>query len=135
MIYTISQVTVKNNTSFLDRPIILYRGDKNVEIQFVLVDRTFLQYKVEESNIIEDLEADKGQLIIMKPDGAVEESDIVNTKNGKVVFTVPEAMIDESSEVGTFTFQIRLFNEDLTSRVTLPPCVDGLVIEEPIAGY
>lgn len=132
MIYTTAQVTVKNNSSFLDREIILYRGDKNIELQFILVDRKFAQYEVTETNIIENLDASFGQLVILKPDGTVLFSNITETKNGKVIFTVPEEMIDEQSEVGIFTFQIRLYNKEQTSRVTLPPCHDGLKIEEPI---
>lgn len=133
MIYTTTQLTVKNNLSTLDRQVILYRGDKNVELQFVLTQRTFAQYEIVETNIIEDLDASFGQLVILKPDRSTVLSDITPTKEGKIVFTVPAEMIDEYSEVGTFTFQIRLYDKQQTSRVTLPPCINGLVIEEPIA--
>ena len=133
MIYTVSQVTIKNNTSLLDKPIILYRGDKNVEIQFILMDRNFAQYEIVETNVIDNLDASYGQLVILKPDRTGVISEITPTSEGKIIFTVPGEMIDEYSEVGTFTFQIRLYDKDMTSRVTLPPCIDGLKVAEPIA--
>lgn len=133
MLYTISQVTIKNNISTLDRPIILYRGDMNVQIQFLLVDRNFAEYIVEETNVIDNLDASFGQLIILKPNGNVAVSEIAATQNGKIIFTMPSSMLDEESEIGVFTFQIRLYNKSMTSRVTLPPCMDGIVVEEPIA--
>ena len=134
MIYTVAQVTTKNNTSSLDKPIILYRGDKNIEIQFILMDRNFAQYEIVETNIIDNLEASFGQLVIVKPNGIGVFSEITPTSEGKVIFTMPGEMIDERSELGTFTFQIRLYDKDMSSRVTLPPCIDGLIIEEPIVG-
>ena len=41
-------------------------------------------------------------------------------------------MIDELSELGSYTFQIRLYNEDQTSRGTLPPVENGIIIVEPL---
>ena len=67
MIYTTAELTIKNNSTFLDKPIILYRGDKNVEIQFILKERSFAQYEVNEHNIIEELDASFGQLVILNP--------------------------------------------------------------------
>ena len=132
MLYTLVKVTIKNNVAFCDKQLVLYRGDKNVEIQFEIVERTFLQYKIEEVNIIKRAEATKGQLIIVKPEGTIEASEISEVKNGRIAFTIPRGMINEAAEVGKYTFQIRLFNEELTSQATLPPCIDGLIIAEPI---
>ena len=42
-------------------------------------------------------------------------------------------MIDQVDEVGQYAFQIRLFDEGKSSRLTLPPISDGLNICEPIA--
>ena len=42
-------------------------------------------------------------------------------------------MIDEIAEVGNYSFQIRLFDENISSRVTLPEVNDGIEIREPIA--
>ena len=133
MIYTTTELTIKNNSSFLDKPIVLYRGDKNVEIQFILKERNFAQYEINEHNIIEELDVSFGQIVFINPSGKTISSDITATKDGKVVFVVPKEMIDEESEVGIYTFQIRLYDKQQMSRVTLPPCVDNLIVKEPIA--
>ena len=133
MIYTASKVTIKNYQATIDKTIILYRGDRNVEIQFEILESVYRQYKVEGSNVILNLNASYGQLVVQKPDYTHILSDIVPTQDGKVIFTIPGELIDESVEVGQYTFQIRLYNDDKTSRVTLPPVVGGIDIVEPIA--
>lgn len=42
-------------------------------------------------------------------------------------------MIDEIEELGVYTFQIRLMDENKQSRVTIPPVENGIEIKEPIA--
>ena len=133
MIYATATVTIKNHQAMIDKKIILYRGDKNVEIQFEIKEGMYRQYKMDGPNTIENLGASYGQLVISKPDYSFAISDITETKDGKIIFTIPQEMIDETSEVGSYTFQIRLYDESQTSRVTLPPVEGGIVIEEPIA--
>lgn len=133
MIYTTSKVVIKNYQATIDKTIILYRGDRNVEIQFEILESVYRQYKVEGTNIISNLNASYGQLVIQKPDYTHILSDIAPTQDGKVIFTIPGELIDETVEVGQYTFQIRLYNDDKTSRVTLPPVVGGIDIVEPIA--
>ena len=41
-------------------------------------------------------------------------------------------MIDEIHEVGFYSFHIRLYNDDKTSRITLPPVMKGIEIREPL---
>lgn len=132
MIYTTAKVTVKNYQATIDKPIVLYRGDRNVEIQFEILESVYRQYRVEGTNVILNLNASYGQLVVQKPDHAHILSDIVPTKDGKVIFTIPGELIDETVEVGQYTFQIRLYNDDQTSRVSLPPVVGGIDIVEPI---
>ena len=133
MIYTSSKVTIKNYQATIDKTIILYRGDRNVEIQFEILESVYRQYRVEGTNVILNLNASYGQLVVQKPDYTHILSDIVPTQEGKVIFTIPAELIDETIEVGQYTFQIRLYNDDQTSRVTLPPVVGGIDIVEPIA--
>lgn len=132
MIYTASKVTIKNYQATIDKTIILYRGDRNVEIQFEILESVYRQYKVEGTNVILNLNASYGQLVVQKPDNTHILGDIVPTQDGKVIFTIPGELIDETVEVGQYTFQIRLYNDDQTSRVTLPPVVGGIDIVEPI---
>lgn len=133
MIYTIATVTVKNQRSTVDQPILLYRGDKNLEIQFLILEGAYRQYKLEGPNTIENLAASYGQLVIILPNGGALFSEITPTKDGRIVFAIPPELIDEVSEVGYYSFQIRLFDETQTSRVSLPPVLNGIEVKEPIA--
>ena len=132
MLYTSVKVTVKNDTATINNQILLYRGDKNVEVQFEILESLYRQYKLEGPNTIENLSASYGQLIIKKPDSTFVPSAVVETKDGKVIFTIPAEMIDEESEVGEFSFQIILFDESRSSKVSLPPVVNGIVVKAPL---
>ena len=132
MIYTKCNVRINNDTATIDHKIILYKGDKNVEIQFKIVESLYKQYKIDGVNIILNLDASYGQLVIDGPNGSIF-SEITPTKDGEIIFTIPEEMTDEDIELGQYSFQIRLFDETKTSRVTLPPVQNGLEIKEPIA--
>ena len=124
---------MKNYEAVIHTPIILYRGDKNVEVQMIIYESAYRQYKIEGANVIENLNASYGQLVVRKPDNTYVISNVTETKDGKIIFVIPPELIDETSEVGYFTFQIRLMNDDQTSRVTLPPVFNGIEIVEPIA--
>ena len=135
MIFTNRTITVKKGISSINEPIILYRGDKEVEIRFTLKEKEpFIFNKETESNIIENSEVAYGQLVIKTPnDLPAIFSEVAPTNEGKIVFKITGEMIDEITEVGNYTFQIRLFDESINSRVTLPEVNGGLEIREPIA--
>ena len=135
MIFTDRAVKVKRGVSSINAPIILYRGDKEVEIRFTLKEEApFMFNKETGSNIIEVSEAAYGQLVIKTPnDLPAIFSEVTPTSEGKIVFTITGEMIDEITEVGNYSFQIRLFNESMNSRVTLPEVNGGIEIREPIA--
>ena len=135
MIFTDRTVTVKGGVSSINEPIILYRGDKEVEIRFVLKEKAPFTFNKEvDSNIIELSEAAYGQLVIKAPNGLPPIfSEVAPTNEGKIVFNITAEMIDEIAEVGNYTFQIRLFDESMNSRVTLPEVNGGIEIREPIA--
>ena len=135
MILTNRTSTVKKGVSSINEPIILYRGDKEVEIRFALKEKApFIFNKEADSNIIEVSEAAYGQLVIKTPnDLPTIFSEVTPTSEGKIVFKITGEMIDEITEVGNYSFQIRLFNESMNSRVTLPEVNGGIEIREPIA--
>ena len=135
MIFTNRTITVKRGVSSINEPIILYRGDKEVEIRFTLKEEApFMFNKETSSNIIEVSEAAYGQLVIKTPnDLPAIFSEVAPTSEGKIVFKITGEMIDEITEVGNYSFQIRLFNESMNSRVTLPEVNGGIEIREPIA--
>lgn len=134
MIFTDRTITVKDNESTIDKKIILYRGDKEVEIRFTIIDSPY-KYKSNDSiNIIESTEASWGQLVILNSTtSTVVISDIAATNEGKVILNISGAMIDEISERGDYTFQVRLFDEGKTSRITIPEVVGGITIKEPLS--
>ena len=135
MIFTDRTVKVKRGVSSINKPIILYRGDREVEIRFTLKEEApFMFSKETGSNIIEVSEAAYGQLVIKTPnDLPAIFSEVAPTSEGKIVFKITGEMIDEITEVGNYSFQIRLFNESMNSRVTLPEVNGGIEIREPIA--
>ena len=134
MIFTDRTIIVQKGTSSINDTIILYRGDKGVEIRFTLNEGSPFRFGSGASpNIIEKTEAAYGQLVIKTPnDLPAIFSEVAPTNEGKIVFTITAEMIDEITEVGNYTFQIRLLDESRNSRATLPEVVNGIEIREPI---
>ena len=135
MIYTDRTNKKKKGTSSINDTIILYRGDRDVEIRFTLNEGSPFRFGSGASpNIIEKTEAAYGQLVIKTPnDLPAIFSEVAPTNEGKIVFKITGEMIDEIAEVGNYSFQIRLFDESTNSRVTLPEVNGGIEIREPIA--
>lgn len=134
MIFTESTIKISNNVSKMDSTIVLYRGDKNVEIRFTILQSPFKYSNTVATNVIESTNASYGQLVIKTPnDKPPIFSDVSATKEGTVLFTITKEMIDEIEELGVYTFQIRLMDENKQSRVTIPPVENGIEIKEPIA--
>jgi len=123
MIYISRIVTIDKGNASIDEQIVLYKGDKNVEIQFNIKNNPFRQKN--------GLYATYGQLVIDREASPIF-SEVSQIINNKVLFVVTGDMINEIEECGNYNFQIRLFNEDKTSRVTLPPIEGGMLIKEPI---
>ena len=133
MIFTERKIIIKNNQCKIDSPIVLYRGDYNVEVRFTIVFCPYKYSNKQETNVIEQTEASYGQLVIQTPNTTPIFSEVIDTKEGAVIFTITAEMIDEITEVGNYTFQIRLLDENKESRVTIPEVVNGIEIREPIA--
>lgn len=124
MLYLERTVTVNRGLCSIDEPVILYKGDKNVEIQFYIKNNPFKS----KANSVPTF----GQLVIKRTKADSIFSDVAQLNGGKVLFVITAEMIDELVELGNYTFQIRLFNEDKSSRGTLPEIVDGIIIKKPI---
>ena len=132
MIHANRIVTVGDQESIIDRPIVLYRGDREVEIEFTLVGNEFMFS--EEGNVIKSVNASHGQLVLNTPSGEHMFSELAECHEGKVVFVVTKEMIDEFIEMGFYSFQIRLYDSaEMKSRVTIPPVMNGFDIRNPIA--
>ena len=122
MIYTNVTVKVNNNgTASSNNKVVLYRGDREVEIQMTITGNPF---------IFQD--SVFAQLIIRRDNAAPVITGISPLKDNKVILTITEQNIDEISEVGSYAYQIRLYDEDMSARITLPPVENGLEIREPI---
>ena len=119
MIYTERIITANRNTSKIDSPIILYRGDKNIALRLKIVNNIF-QHAIYAQ-------------LILKNQNKIITMDIAKLQNDILEINVPTEFMDEVTEVGMYTIQIRLFNEDQTSVATLPEIIQALEIREPIA--
>ena len=124
MLSTECIISVRKGTSKINTPIVLYRGDKNIEVKFHIRNNPF----------IADSSIKYGQLIIRLPEAGIVIFSTINKFDGEVVsFILPEDMMDEIVEVGLYTIQLRFYNEDKTSVATLPEIAQALDIREPIA--
>ena len=122
MIYATVNMTIGDYSSTCDNKILLYRGDKNVEIRIVMKGNKFTV-----------LDSTYAQMIIKRPSATSVFSEPAPIQNDTVIFVITEDMIDELKEIGEYTFQIRLYDDTMTARATLPPCNSALIIERPIA--
>ena len=131
MIFTERTITVRKGTSTINESIILYRGDFQVGLKFTILDS---KYKfLNGANLIESEKATNAQLAVLKPKGDNIFSEVVKCSEGSVTFTMTKEMIDELEEVGKYSFQIRLFDANKESRVSIPPVEFGMEVREPVA--
>ena len=119
---TIEIKTADNSKISINQPIILYKGDKNIEISFYLVNNP---YKV-------SLEVTYGQLIIKRPNATPIFSEPAKMSSNKILFVITEDMINDLDELGNYEFQIRILNSDKSARATLPPIEHGIIVKAPI---
>lgn len=133
MIFTERTIRVTGGESQINSPIVLYKGDKNIKIRFKIVDCPYTYSKIVD-NIIEVSEASYAQLAIKTPNNRLPIfSDIAETENGYVTFIITGEMIDEAKEVGKYSFQVRLLDDEQFSRITIPEVIDGIEVRDPIA--
>ena len=133
MIFTERTITVVNDSATINKPLILYRGDKNIELKITIAESQFKFRNTDASNVIETTDASYAQLVINTPYNSPIFSDVAATKNGAVIFVITEAMVDEIREVGAYEIQIRLLDDNKQSRASIPPVSNAIEIREPIA--
>ena len=124
MIYIERKIIIKNNEATIEEPVVLYKGDRNIELQFTIENNPF-KYKP-------GMDVTYGQLIIKRPSTTPIFSEPAKMSSSRVLFTVTGDMIDELVELGDYDFQIRLLNTDQSSRGSLPPVTAGITIKEPL---
>ena len=131
MIYTDRTITVLKGESKIDKPIVVYRGDYALEVRFTITNSRFKF--TSGTNLIETEKASFGQLAILTPYGGNIFSDIVKCSDGTMTFVLTKSMIDQIEEIGLYSFQIRLYDYNKESRVSIPPIEFGIEVREPIA--
>ena len=114
-----------NKTATIDKPVVLYKGDKNVEMYLTFENNPYKQKAT-------DPDTTFAQLIIHRPNADPIFSPVTGLSKSRSLFVITGDMIDELKEVGEYDFQVRLINADQTSRITLPPVHAGILIREPI---
>lgn len=122
MLYARVVLWVKKDEVISDSKVMLYRGDKNVDIEFTLKS---VDYVLTESAF--------AQLILTRPYATSVFSEIFKIGDNKVIVRITGDMIDELNEKESYAIQIRLFDSERVARVTLPPCYDVICVREPIA--
>lgn len=122
MLYAKVVLWVKQDETLSDSKVILYRGDKNVDIEFTLKS---VDYVLTESAF--------AQLILTRPYATSVFSEIFKIGDNKVTIRITGDMIDELNEKESYAIQIRLFDSERVARATLPPCYDVIYVREPIA--
>ena len=130
MIYVDRTVTVQQGASRIDEPVVLYRGDYQVCIRFTIVSEG-LKFG-SGFNMIEYENTPHAQLIILTPSSEVIVSDVLRCEEGVAEFIVPRELLDELHEVGKYSFQIRLYDYEQDSRITIPQVKNGIIVREPI---
>ena len=131
MIFTDRTITVRKGESRIDEPIVVYRGDYELEVRFTILNSKFRF--MSGTNLIESEKASYGQLAILTPYGGNIFSDIVGCNDGSVTFVLTAEMLNQIEEVGLYSFQIRLMDYNKESRVSIPPIEFGIEVREPIA--
>lgn len=131
MIYIERKIKIKRNQAKIEEPIVLYRGDMNIELKFSIENNPF-KFRTEKTY---------GRLIIKRPGANAKPifSEPVEMSSSRVIFIVTGEMIDDLDsegnyvdETGAYDFQIQLLNEDQSSIGSLPEVYGGIIIKTPL---
>ena len=122
MLYAKVSLAVKQDRTYSNRKIMLYRGDNNVEIEFTLGSTDY---------ILSDCKY--VQAILTRPYAPSIFSDLFELKDNTFVLTITGDMIDELTELETYSMQLILFDETQDDKITLPPCYDIFDVKKPLA--
>lgn len=131
MIYIERKIKIRRNQAKIEEPIVLYRGDMNIELKFSIENNPF-KFRTEKTF---------GRLIIKRPGKNAKPifSEPVEMTESRVIFIVTGEMIDDLDsegnyvdETGAYDFQIQLLNEDQSSIGSLPEVYGGIIIKTPL---
>lgn len=103
---------IRNNQSKPSEDVFIYFGDYNI------------QYNIKIANaMIDDFNGGSAEIIIFKKFGYIIKTITKNEQivDGVVPLIIDSTVSDELSDIGYWMIQISLFNEQSTSKLTLPP--------------
>lgn len=127
MIYYDYTITVKGDKASLNKNIYLYRKNKNVDYYFKVVDASFI---FGEKDLTED--SKYARIKLLTPDGRkIYSEKIYIGSDDKIHLRIQELLIDDVHEVGSYTFQIDLYDGG-EGRITIPPVEGQLIVLEPL---
>lgn len=122
-------ITVNGDKASMDKNIYLYRKNKNVDYYFEIKNACF---KFEdEINYIISYNAKYARFRVIKPDGTKFFTEKRKVEDGYAKFSVTEDLIDERAEVGTYVFQIDLYDGS-NGFITIPPVYNQFHVLEPL---
>lgn len=132
MIYTTRIININGSTATIDDDIYLFKQDSNIELKFIINDTRFTFQTVESSNVIESSNASYFRVKLLNPYGKTINFPIQEVTDNYIVLLINGELIDEDTEVGDYTIQIRLYDKDKNSKLTLPAITNCIHIQQPI---
>lgn len=132
MIYTTRIININGSTATIDDDIYLFKQDSNIELKFIINDTRFTFQTVESSNVIESSNASYFRVKLLNPYGKTINFPIQEVTDNYIVLLITGELIDEDTEVGDYTIQIRLYDKDKNSKLTLPAIANCIHIQQPI---
>lgn len=127
-------ITVNGNKATIDSDIYLYKYDKNIQLAFTIINSKYMYDNDDSNNLVKSMQAAYAQVKFKKNDSTDIEIEfpIQATNKGAVLLTITGELIDEDTELGEYTIQIRLLDVNKNSVVTLPPVESCIHILAPL---
>lgn len=112
-------IAIKDDTALPKKSLIVFAGDRG--IRFLLRIESY--YKIDDKLIIEELDGNSSSASVrfVKPNSKTTFTVDTEIVDNRVVLEITRDLTDELNEIGDYTVQIHLFNQDKTSRITIPP--------------
>ena len=111
-------ITVNGDKASLNKDIYIYKDNRNIIYYFSIKNAPFKF--VDLTDMIESTDATYANIKILKPNGAKEKFSNIPIENGRIKLKIDKEFADEISEIGDYTFQIDLFDND-NGFITIPP--------------
>lgn len=122
-IYTERVIRVSNNKASMDKDIYIYRGNRNIEIQFTVTEHIF---KFKDINMVEKYSPSHAYVTLLTPQMKQIGTGKAEVVDGVIKLVVSSAMIDEKTECGEYSIVIDLYDEVGDSVLTIPPVENQL---------